>query len=84
MNIEVKDLDNYTPLMTAVAYGSEKITQALLDENAQINVYDAHEKSIIYIAVENDQEECLEVCIISINIYHEQENHNTIAMTFII
>ena len=62
--MELKDLDNYTPLMTAVAYGSEKITQALLDENARTDTYDAQEKSVIHIAVEYDQTACLKVCTI--------------------
>jgi ankyrin repeat protein len=59
--LEETDQDQYTPLLTAVSYGSLAIVRMLLKEGAKIDVMDDEEKNAVYLATEFDQKEVLKV-----------------------
>ena len=79
------DLGGYTPLMTAVAYGSTRIAKALLKRKANINIHDTDEKSLIFIAVENERVDVLEVMsnliifLVLIDIYTNKYSEHSIG-----
>ncbi|ELT99128.1 hypothetical protein CAPTEDRAFT_66131, partial [Capitella teleta] len=61
--LEARDQDNYTPLLTAISYGSLAIVRMLIKEGAEIDVIDDEDKTAVYLAVEFDQNEVLKVCM---------------------
>ena len=61
-DIEAQDIDSYTPLLTAVAYGQREAMESLLKKDCAVDVVDRNGKSILFIAAEENQYELLRVC----------------------
>ena len=60
-DIESRDTDSYTPLLTAAAYGQLESMKALKKANALTDVFDRNGKTFVFIAAEEDQVRILEV-----------------------
>ena len=60
-DIEALDADSYTPLLTAVAYGRKNAMEILLDHQAVVDVIDRDQKSIVFIAAEENYTDILRV-----------------------
>lgn len=66
-NIEAKDVDNYTPLLTAAEFGQTDVFQLLLDPTvtprpASLNVHNMTKKSALFLAAESNHPKIIEVC----------------------
>ena len=62
-DIEVADVDSYTPLMTAAAYGQTQAFKRLLDRGAHTDVLDKEGKSIVFLAAKYNHVAILRVCV---------------------
>ena len=51
-DIEAADVDSYTPLLTAAAYGQTQAFKQILDRGARTDVLDKEGKSIVFLAAE--------------------------------
>ena len=62
-NIEALDVDSYTPLLTAVAYGQKNAMEVLLENGAKWDVFDRDQRSIVFTAAEENYTSILRVRI---------------------
>lgn len=60
-DIESVDVDSYTPLMTAAAYGQTLAFKKLLERGARPDVIDKNGKSIVFLAAEYNHVAILKV-----------------------
>ena len=70
-NIEAKDVDNYTPLLTAAEFGQTEIFRLLLElkpRPASLTVHNMTGKSALFLAAESNHPEIIKV-LIQINMF---------------
>ena len=60
-DIEVKDRDNFTPLLLAACYGHAKAVELLISSGADILAEDKNERTALFLAAEEDRLEVLKV-----------------------
>lgn len=62
-DIEAQDVDNDTPLLTAVEYGSSACVKVLLDRGANIKACDRNDQTVLHIAAKYNEIETIEVSV---------------------
>lgn len=65
-NIEARDVDNYTPLLTAAEFGQTEIFRLLLELKpcpASLTVHNMTGKSALFLAAESNHPEIIKVYI---------------------
>lgn len=62
-NIEARDVDNYTPLLTAAEFGQTEIFRLLLQlkPRASLHVHNMTGKSALFLAAESNHPEIIKV-----------------------
>ena len=61
--IEAKDIDHYTPLLTAAEFGRTECFKALLDHGACIEVQNKDGKNVAFLAAESNHPDIMKVGI---------------------
>ena len=62
-DIEARDKDNMTPLLTAVTHGEDKTVRVLLEEGANVSALTKGDQSVIHLAAKHNRLTCLQVII---------------------
>ena len=63
-NIEARDVDNYTPLLTAAEFGQTEVFRLLLElkpRPASLTVHNMTKKSALFLAAESNHPEIIKV-----------------------
>ena len=60
-DIDALDADSYTPLLTAVSYGQKRAMEILLEHGANLDAIDRDQRSIVFIAAEENYDDILRV-----------------------
>ena len=84
------DINSYTPILTAAFHGHTKALLVLQERGAKVDVLDKNEKSVLFIAAENNHLETLEVgcrgschlcmCMLIVNMQYEGNMISTISI----
>jgi len=61
--IEAKDINNYTPIMRAIAGGHQSIVKMFLEFGCKVNLRIRHQKTLLEWAIENGYNALIEVQI---------------------
>lgn len=65
-NREAKDIDDYTPLLTAAEFGQKEAFECLMNDelgpSAKITAQNKDKKSTLFLAVESNHPEIVKVC----------------------
>ena len=59
--INARDIDNYTPLLTAAEFGQTAAFKLLLKHGASLDVQSKSRKSALFLAAESNHPEIIEV-----------------------
>ena len=79
-DIEAQDVDSYTPLLTAVAYGQKDAMETLLAAGCCCDALDRDGKSMIFIAAEENEYEVLKVSVLYVFTLHSGLLFNCLCM----
>ena len=62
-NLEAKDINNYTPIMRAIAYDHLSTVKKLLEYGCKVDTEVRHQKTLLEWAIENDYNVLVDVNI---------------------
>lgn len=84
-NPDARDVDGYTPLMSAVWKGQNNVVEYLLENKAKIFLEDNSGKTVLHLAAEEDRVSTLEILLQrkeAINLINNLDKENKSALHY--
>ena len=62
---EAKDIDDYTPLLTAAEFGQKEVFECLIEEGVDATVQNKEKKNALYLAAQSNHPKIVQVILLN-------------------